>query len=53
LIKEQEATFLKQLKGGEMIENKNYPELKTLSTHFDYTIILEEATLMMPTGSKK
>jgi hypothetical protein len=53
LVSEAEATFLKQFKGGEMIENKNYPELKTLSTHFDYTIILEEATLMMPTGNTK
>jgi hypothetical protein len=53
LISPQEATFLKQFEAGKMIENIDYPELKTLSTHFDYTIILEEATLMMPNGSKK
>jgi hypothetical protein len=45
-ITKNHAEFLKQFKSGEMIENKDYPELKELSTHYDYTIILEEATLM-------
>ncbi len=45
-IGQKEADFLKTIESGKMIENKQYPELQELSKQFDYTIVLEKATLL-------